>query len=97
MDGLGLAMKIQDGVAQHFMGGMFSHQTCVPVVQRSDGRVSVSNHEGNFLIMGWRSSGGKREVAEKRHAAAAAAATGTVVDQVERVEDVIMAEGRVRL
>jgi hypothetical protein len=91
MDGLGLAMRIEHGVAQHFMGGMFSHQTCVPLVQRSDGRVSLSNHENNFLIMGWGSSGGKREVAEKRRAAAAVAAaassTGTVVDQVERAED----------
>jgi hypothetical protein len=48
--------------------------------------------------MGWESSGRKREVAEKRHAAAAAAATGpgTVVEQVERVEDVNLADGRVR-
>jgi hypothetical protein len=63
MDGLGLAMQIEHGVAQHFMGAMFSHQTCVPVCCcKTDGRLSISNHDDNFLIVGWGDSGGHKEV-----------------------------------
>jgi hypothetical protein len=79
MDGLGLAMQMQHGVAQHFMGAMFSHQTCLTVCQRLlDGKLSISNHENNFIIVGWGNSGGHREVREARDRAATAAAAARV-------------------
>ena len=28
MDGLGIAIRIEDGIGHHFMGAIFSHQTC---------------------------------------------------------------------
>ena len=66
MDGLGVAMAIDHGVMQHFMGAMFSHQTCLAIMHhRNDGRVSLSNADDDFLIIGWGSSGGRTEVAEK--------------------------------
>jgi hypothetical protein len=90
MDGLGVAIDIQHGVMQHFMGAMFSHQTCLPIVQK-DGRLSANNADNNFLIVGWGSNGGSAEVAE----AVAALVLGSVVEDVERAEDVEAAAGRV--
>jgi hypothetical protein len=75
MPGLGLAMQIEDGVAHHFMGAMLSHQTCLCVCQRkSDGHLSASNSDGQFLLVGWGTSGGSRDVD------VAAAATDTAGD-----------------
>jgi hypothetical protein len=69
MDGLGLAMRIEHGIGHLFLGAKFSHQTCLPVCcQKSDGKLSVTNHEDNFLIVGWGSSGGSKE-ARRREAA----------------------------
>jgi hypothetical protein len=98
MDGLGVAMPIEHGVMQHFMGAMFSHQTCLPIVQK-DGRLSANNSDNNFLIVGWGSNGGSAEVAEAI-AAVAAEVIGSVVEEVETaaaVENaaaVYAAEGR---
>ena len=64
LDGLGMTMKIEDGVVQHFLGAMFSHSTCVTVCEREDGQMTASNSDDKFLILGWGSSGGGREVAE---------------------------------
>jgi hypothetical protein len=67
MDGLGTAMAINHGVMQHFMGAMFSHQTCLPLVHRKkDDKVSASNCNNNFLIVGWGSNGGAAEVSESK-------------------------------
>ena len=43
---------------------MFSHSTCVTVCEREDGQMTASNSDDKFLILGWGSSGGGREVAE---------------------------------
>jgi hypothetical protein len=89
MDGLGAAVTIEHGVMQSFMGAMFSHQTCIPIV-RKDGRSNASNSDNNFLVVGWGSNGGAAEVAEANVAAAAAEAHGSVVEEVEtaaQVED----------
>jgi hypothetical protein len=67
MDGLGTAMSINHGVMQHFMGAMFSHQTCLPLVRsKKDDKVSASNCDNNFLIVGWGSNGGAAEVSESK-------------------------------
>jgi hypothetical protein len=89
MDGLGLAMQIVHGVGHHFLGAMFSHQTCLPLCHRlSDGKISASNHEDNCLIVGWGGTGGNREVAEARaRAVAAAAAAVSVVEEIEIAQE----------
>lgn len=62
MDGLGMAVSIEHGIGHHFMGAKFSHQTCLPVCRRrSDGKLSVTNHEDNFLLVGWGGTGGAKE------------------------------------
>jgi hypothetical protein len=62
MDGLGMAVRIEHGIGHHFMGAKFSHQTCLPVCRRrSDGKLSVTNHEDNFLLVGWGGTGGAKE------------------------------------
>ena len=65
MDGLGLALKIEHGMGHHFLGAMFSHQTCVCVCMKKENDcLSISNSDNNFLIVGWGTSGGSREVNE---------------------------------
>jgi hypothetical protein len=56
-------MQLEHGVAQHFRGAMFTHQTCL-IVCHCGQKLSVSNHEDNFLIAGWGDFGGHREAAE---------------------------------
>jgi hypothetical protein len=92
MGGLGAAVAIQHGVMQSFMGAMFSHQTCIPIVPK-DGRSNASNSDKNFLVVGWGSNGGAAEVTEA--AIVAAAALCSVVEEVETAEDVEAAAGRV--
>jgi hypothetical protein len=63
MEGLGMAVQLQHGIGHHFMGALFSHNTCLPVVE-SNGKLSVTNHEDNFSIIAWGGTGGRKEVAE---------------------------------
>jgi hypothetical protein len=70
MSGLGLAMKIENGVGNHFMGGMFTHNTCLPICCNNKGQLTASNKGNNLLIIGWGTSGGAREFSEIRHRAA---------------------------
>lgn len=74
MNDLGLAFELADGTLHHFMGAMFKHNTCVPVCRKED-LVSMTNVDNNFLLFGWGTSGGSKEVAQARVAAAANAAT----------------------
>jgi hypothetical protein len=94
MEGLGMAVKIEHGTAHHFMGAMFSHQTCLPVCRGPNGNFSANNNNNDFLILAWGTSGGRREVAE---AAAAVPVAETVVDQVETAADVLRAAGRISI
>lgn len=65
MFGLGMAMQIEDGYLHHFMGALFSHQTCVCLCKRiDDGKVCANNNDNQLLIIGWGTCGGKREVTE---------------------------------
>ena len=65
MEGLGLAVQLEHGILHHFMGAMFSHQTCLPVLRRrSDGFLTASNQDNIMQIVGWGTCGGKREVTE---------------------------------
>ena len=81
MEGLGIGILLEHGFAHHFMGSLFAHHTCLPVCQRSeDGKVTASNRDNNFLVVGWGTSGGKREVAEAAAAAAAATNNGAQSD-----------------
>ena len=67
MEGLGAAVQLQDGIFHHFMGAMFSHQTCMPLCKRvSDGYITGSNQDNIMQIVGWGSCGGSREVAEAK-------------------------------
>ena len=67
MEGLGLAMELTHGIFHHFMGSMFSHQTCLPLCERlSDGYWTASNLDNIMQIVGWGSCGGSREVAEAK-------------------------------
>ena len=67
MEGLGLAMELTHGIFHHFMGSMFSHQTCLPVCKRlSDNYCTASNTHNVMQIVGWGSCGGSREVAEAK-------------------------------
>ena len=57
MEGLGMAAEVEDGVAHHFMASFFAHSTSVCVCQRkSDGMISSSNCDDNFLVVAWGSS-----------------------------------------
>jgi hypothetical protein len=70
MSGLGLAMRIEDGLVHHFMGAMFAHQTCLCVcIRKCDGWMSASNLDDQLQVVGWGTSGGGREVAEAARAA----------------------------
>jgi hypothetical protein len=64
MNGLGMAMRIEDGIVHHFMGNMFSHQTCLVTCGRNDGNICASNLDNRLVIVGWGTSGGRREVSE---------------------------------
>jgi hypothetical protein len=76
MSGLGLAMPIEDGIVHHFMGALFSHQTCLCVCKRQvDGWMSASNLDNQFILVGWGSSGGSREVKEASQEAGQSALT----------------------
>jgi hypothetical protein len=77
MEGLGLAMQLDNGVYHHFMAAMFSHRTCLPVATKcapsptspsfhKASLISCSNTDDEFLIVGWGNSGGKREVNAKK-------------------------------
>jgi hypothetical protein len=75
MFGLGMAIPIEDSYLHHFMGAMFSHQTCVCLCKRiEDDYVCANNNDNQLLIIGWGTCGGKREVTEA--AAAAVVAEG---------------------
>jgi hypothetical protein len=67
MSGLGLAMRIGHGIAHHFMGAMFTHNTCLPVCWNAGGQVTATNSNNNCQIIGWGTSGGFREVSEARN------------------------------
>jgi hypothetical protein len=74
MDGLGLAVLMEDGVGHHFLGASFSHRTSLCVCKRkTDGKLSSCNVNDDFLILGWGSTGGSREARLRREARAAAA------------------------
>jgi hypothetical protein len=63
MEGLGLAMNLEDGISHHFMGAAFSHHTCLSVIQRmNDNKVNCSNSDDSFLIVAWGNSGTKAQV-----------------------------------
>jgi hypothetical protein len=82
MDGLGIAVALEDGIAHHFMGSLFSHNTCLCVCEREeDSMVTASNADNNLLVIGWGTSGGSREYREA--AAARAAASGGGVGGAE--------------
>jgi hypothetical protein len=63
MEGLGLAVKLQDGISHHFMATAFSHHTCLAMIQ-SDNKVSCSNSDDAFLIVAWGASGAERDVSD---------------------------------
>ena len=75
MYGLGIAVGLEDGIAHHFMGSLFSHSTCLCVCERGeeDSMVTASNRDSNLLVIGWGTSGGSREYREAAAARAAAA------------------------
>lgn len=64
MEGLGLAMQLEHGIGHHFMGAAFSHHTSIPLCKRGN-FVSVTNCNGDFLIVAWGFNGGHREVTER--------------------------------
>ena len=67
MEGLGVAVQLQDGIFHHFMGAMSLHQTCLPLCKRvRDGHLTGSKQDNIMQIVGWGSCGGKREVAEAK-------------------------------
>lgn len=64
MEGLGLAMQIDDGVGHHFMGSVFSHHSCL-TLHSKEGQVSCCNDEDAFLLVAFGTSGGGREAKDK--------------------------------
>jgi len=64
LDGLGLAMRIEDGIGHHFLGASFSHRSCLSICRRKDGLVSARNDKNNFQIVGWGACGGGDEAEE---------------------------------
>jgi hypothetical protein len=64
MNGLGMAMRIEHGIGHHFMGAMFTHNTCLPVCWNAAGQMTICNIDNNLRIIGWGTSGGFREVSE---------------------------------
>jgi hypothetical protein len=67
LDGLGLAMTIEHGSLHHFLGSLFSHRTSLCVCKRkSDGKITTTNVDDCFLLVGWGFSGGSKEYNEKK-------------------------------
>lgn len=70
LDGLGLAVELEDGMFHHFFGAVFSHRTILPLCRkRSTGDVSSSNFEDAFLLLAWGASGGSPNIAAAEEAA----------------------------
>jgi hypothetical protein len=64
MEGLGLAVSLEDGLFHHFMAGIFSHRTCLPTATKLDTISCHNSHE--FQIVAWGTSGGRKEVNAKK-------------------------------
>jgi hypothetical protein len=60
MEGLGLAVTLEDGLFHHFMAGIFSHRTCLPTARKLH-KISCHNND-EFLLVAWGTSGGSKEV-----------------------------------
>jgi hypothetical protein len=61
LNGLGLAMEIQDGIGHTFLASSFSHQTslCVARIQQGEqDSIRMLNMDDNFLLFAWGNSSG---------------------------------------
>lgn len=112
MEGLGVAMPLQHGIAHHFMGAAFAHHTCIPFYKsasRKHKNINVTNCENDVLILAWGSNGGEKEVRQKKRrkeapalAAVTALAAGLSVQNHQLTEErnelaAKLARARVRL
>ena len=68
MDGLGLAMPLEDGIAHHFMASLFAHNTSVGVLTFEDGEMSIGSDDPEILVFAWGRSGGSRNARARREA-----------------------------
>ena len=65
LDGLKLAVPIKDGIVHSFLGGSFSHRTCICTGKhQASKKVRVSNFDGSFVLFAWGRTGGARDVVE---------------------------------
>ena len=62
MDGLGLAMPLEDGIAHHFLASLFSHHTSAAVLNHPNGDMSLGNEDPIALVFAWGNSGGPKNV-----------------------------------
>ena len=60
MDGLGLAMPLEDGIAHHFMASLFAHNTSTAVLEHPKGGMSLGESDPVVLIFAWGNSGNSK-------------------------------------
>ena len=61
LNGIGIALKIVDGIGHHFLGATVSHRSCLCICRNIDGLVCSRNEDNNFLVVGWGACGGNDE------------------------------------
>ena len=66
LNGLGLALELEDGLVHHFMGSLFTHQTCQFVGTLSDKRITFNNDTDSCTMLAWGEGGGDKEARARR-------------------------------
>ena len=62
LEGLGIAVPIDDARVNHFFGAAFSHGTSLAWYMDDENKLVLSNHKKKCgMILGWGWSGGSRE------------------------------------
>ena len=87
MDGLGLAMPLEDGIAHHFLASIFSHHTSTAELRHPNGDVSLGDEDPIVLVFAWGNSGGPKNVVATHGSRGVAEVSEDVSGSVEEVSD----------
>jgi hypothetical protein len=61
-DGLGLAIRIHDGMSHHFLGWTFSHRTTPCMLLDNDNlQIYLNNMKNLFMVYAWGRAGGEKD------------------------------------
>ena len=90
MDGLGLAMPLEDGIAHHFLASLFSHNTSTAVLEHPKGGVSLGDSDPVVLMFAWGNSGNSKNTIARNEARVGGVGSGASLAMgSSRVEDVV--------